>query len=450
MLVAKSLRRQHCFAGYIHLKTIPEASPWLIEQAGLWADRLSINIEIPSQQGLKQLAPEKNAQTITHAMGQMRERIVEAKEERRRFSPAGQSTQMIVGADATNDAQVLETSNGLYRTYALRRVYYSRLQPDPGGQRDPAAESSALAAREPALSSGLAAALLRLQRGRDRQRWRRRYAGSGDRSQARLGAEEPRAFSGRRQYCRSGAAVARAGLGVRAVDRILEVRRHTKLGMRDLARLTTGIRRLRPFLIAADHSPLRLIDRSNSQQPVRPHCGSGAAIGSILMEPVHISLEAGADLDGFRTAVRRLIALDIAPERVIWSRTDIGDMFGAAPGLAETPVTLPRSVADLVTLVVCHKDPERYALLYRLIWRIHHCERALLEIASDPLVHRLSLMAKTIRRDIHKMHAFLRFREVQDPDGTERYVAWFEPEHSSWRRRRRSSSAGSAISSGRS
>src|SRR5689334_19439404 len=78
MLVAKKLRREHGFAGYIHLKTIPEASPWLIEQAGLWADRLSINIEIPTPENLKQLAPEKNATTITHAMGQMRERITEA------------------------------------------------------------------------------------------------------------------------------------------------------------------------------------------------------------------------------------------------------------------------------------------------------------------------------------------------------------------------------------
>src|SRR4051794_21608416 len=114
MLVAKSLRRDHGFAGYIHLKTIPEASPWLIEQAGLWADRLSINIEIPSHESLKQLAPEKDTETITKAMGQMRERIIEAKEEKRRFSPAGQSTQMIVGADATNDAQVLATSSALY------------------------------------------------------------------------------------------------------------------------------------------------------------------------------------------------------------------------------------------------------------------------------------------------------------------------------------------------
>src|ERR1700761_7601759 len=109
MLVAKTLRRDHGFAGYIHLKAIPEANPWLIEQAGLWADRLSINLELPTTQSLERLAPEKHAPAITAAMGQMRERIDEAKEERRRFSPAGQSTQIIVGADETNDQSLLTT-----------------------------------------------------------------------------------------------------------------------------------------------------------------------------------------------------------------------------------------------------------------------------------------------------------------------------------------------------
>src|SRR5690242_643451 len=121
VLVARTLRQQHGFAGYIHLKTIPEASPWLIEQAGLWADRLSINIELASRQSLGRLAPEKNAATISAAMGQMRERIAEAKAERRRFSPAGQSTQLIVGADDTSDATVLQTSAALYEKHRLRR-----------------------------------------------------------------------------------------------------------------------------------------------------------------------------------------------------------------------------------------------------------------------------------------------------------------------------------------
>src|SRR6202000_1022919 len=103
MRVAKTLREKERFAGYIHLKAIPEASPWLIEQAGLYADRLPTNLELPSDASLKSLAPEKNGGIIRSAMGQMRERIAEAKEERRRFSPAGQSTQIIVGADAATD-----------------------------------------------------------------------------------------------------------------------------------------------------------------------------------------------------------------------------------------------------------------------------------------------------------------------------------------------------------
>ena len=95
MLVAKSLRQDHGFVGYIHLKAIPEANPWLIEQAGLWADRLSINLELPNETSLARLAPEKQAPAISAAMGQMRQRIVEAKAERRRFSPSGQSTQIL-------------------------------------------------------------------------------------------------------------------------------------------------------------------------------------------------------------------------------------------------------------------------------------------------------------------------------------------------------------------
>src|ERR671912_1478749 len=85
--VARTLRREHGFRGYIHLKTIPEASPWLIEQAGLWADRLSINLELPTERSLQALAPEKRAASIRSAMGQMSERIEEAKEDGRKFAP---------------------------------------------------------------------------------------------------------------------------------------------------------------------------------------------------------------------------------------------------------------------------------------------------------------------------------------------------------------------------
>ena len=167
MLVAKKLRREHGFAGYIHLKTIPEASPWLIEQAGLWADRLSINLELTTAASLKQLAPEKDQKTITAAMGQMHDRIVEAREEKRRFSPAGQSTQVIVGADSTTDEQVLSTSSDLYSRYKLSRVYYSAFSPIDHASALLPPSAPPLAARAQALSGRLAAAALRLRRRRD-------------------------------------------------------------------------------------------------------------------------------------------------------------------------------------------------------------------------------------------------------------------------------------------
>jgi DNA polymerase len=144
------------------------------------------------------------------------------------------------------------------------------------------------------------------------------------------------------------------------------------------------------------------------------------------MEPVQIVLRPGADLDGFRTAVRRLIAGAVSPQDVAWSGGET--LFATAPGDAGPPVALPRGVADLIELVICHRDPDRYAYLYALIWRVLHGERALLDVQSDRVVHRLEMLRKAVRRDLHKMHAFLRFRRLEDADG-ERFVAWFEPDH---------------------
>lgn len=140
---------------------------------------------------------------------------------------------------------------------------------------------------------------------------------------------------------------------------------------------------------------------------------------------IHVALHDGADLDGFRAAVRRLIAAGARPEEVVFAS---GSLFAAAPETDAPAVMLPRGVADLVRLVTCHRDPERYALLYALIWRMHSGEKHLLDVASDPLVHRLQRLAKSVRRDLHKMHAFVRFRRIETPDG-ERFIAWFEPEN---------------------
>lgn len=129
--VAKELRTLHRFNGYIHLKSIPGASTELIREAGLYADRLSVNIEIPTEANLKLLAPEKDYTSILTPMNSIRQGILASKEDMkkfrlaRRFVPAGQSTQLIIGATPDTDNQILTLASHLYKQQQLKRVYYS-------------------------------------------------------------------------------------------------------------------------------------------------------------------------------------------------------------------------------------------------------------------------------------------------------------------------------------
>ena len=133
--VAKQLRTVHNYHGYIHLKSIPGASPEIIREAGLYADRLSVNIEIPTEENLKMLAPDKDYSTVLQPMGIIRQGILENKEDRRRFkstprfTPAGQSTQLIIGATPDSDKQILNLASHLYQKQNLKRVYYSGFIP---------------------------------------------------------------------------------------------------------------------------------------------------------------------------------------------------------------------------------------------------------------------------------------------------------------------------------
>ena len=135
MLVTKKLRMQERYNGYIHLKAIPGASQELIRQAGLYADRLSVNIEIPTEQQLKRLAPEKDYEGVLQPMNQIAEGIQVYKEERKKFrrtpvfTPAGQSTQLIVGATPESDRQILQLSSNFYSQQKLKRVYFSGYLP---------------------------------------------------------------------------------------------------------------------------------------------------------------------------------------------------------------------------------------------------------------------------------------------------------------------------------
>jgi putative DNA modification/repair radical SAM protein len=129
--VAKDLREQHRYYGYIHLKSIPSASRELVTEAGRYADRLSVNLEIPTEENLKLLAPEKDFESVYKPMSFIQQGVLESAEERKRyrkaprFAPAGQSTQVIIGATPDTDSQILHLSSALYQRPTMKRVYYS-------------------------------------------------------------------------------------------------------------------------------------------------------------------------------------------------------------------------------------------------------------------------------------------------------------------------------------
>lgn len=274
--VARTLRRDHGFAGYIHLKAIPDASPELLDEAGRWADRLSLNVELPTQENLDRLAPEKKLVQITGAMGRMRDRIAQAKEEAARapaatppaFAPAGQSTQLIVGATDATDATILNTASELYAGPALRRVYYSAFSPIPHSAGHLPSQPAPLV-REHRLYQA---------------DWLMRYYGFGA---AELTTPErpnldpsldPKLAWALRNRGLFPVDVNRAsqeellrvpGLGARNVKRIVAARRWHRIRTEDLARLKIPLRRALPFLITADHTPT-LLDAAGLRDRTAP------------------------------------------------------------------------------------------------------------------------------------------------------------------------------------
>lgn len=141
--VVKKLRLEERFNGYIHLKTIPGASEDLIREAGLYADRMSINLEMPTESGLKLLAPEKSHEDVKKPLGFIQNQIIQLKDERKliksipKFVPAGQSTQMVIGATPETDKDIMHTAAAFYKNFSLKRVYYSGYIPISNDKRLP-------------------------------------------------------------------------------------------------------------------------------------------------------------------------------------------------------------------------------------------------------------------------------------------------------------------------
>jgi putative DNA modification/repair radical SAM protein len=293
--VARTLREDHDFRGYIHLKTIPDASPELMARAGRHADRLSINVELPTVQGLQALAPEKDSAAIRRSMAQLRTGIDDAKAAARdagrshimslpnslttrralspRFAPGGQSTQMIVGADASDDRTILQASAGLYGAYQLRRVYYSAFSPIPDA-------SASLPLRQPPL--------VREHRLYQAD-WLMRFYGfahdeilpaEGSAASGMLALDiDPKlawALSHRAQFPVDLNSAPREmllrvpGLGIKAVTRILQARRVRKLRADDLLRLHVPLKKVLPFVLLADHQPGASLDALNLASRLAP------------------------------------------------------------------------------------------------------------------------------------------------------------------------------------
>ena len=266
--IAKSLRLDHGFKGYIHLKTIPNASPELQAEAGLYADRLSINVEMPTQPSLNKYAPEKDLGAIHGAMNTLKDKITEHKVDKThsgkrppRFAPGGQSTQMIIGADDSNDKIILGTSVKLYSEQKLRRVYYSAFSPIP--------DASQVLPLKPA-------PLIREHRLYQADWLLRFYGFTLDEivhdEMLDMDHDPKLAWALRNRHifpidlnkADKMLLLRVPGLGARTVQKILSIRRHTKLNWIDLTKMRLPLKKLKPFISVGDYSPnIHLLDSNN-------------------------------------------------------------------------------------------------------------------------------------------------------------------------------------------
>ena len=275
--VARTLRVAHEFKGYIHLKIIPNASPELLAEAAVHADRLSTNIELPTDMSLATLAPEKAPSAIRTAMAHIEGKREESRPDGKGadgkpkptvLAPAGQSTQMIIGADATDDAGILKRSATLYAGYGLKRVYYSAFSPIPDASRKLPLQPPPLM-REHRLYQA---------------DWLMRFYGF---TANEIAVEDgfldlkidPKLAWALKHRALFPLDINRAdrelllrvpGLGVSSVDGIIAARRHHHLRLEDVARLCSSARKVRAFIVAEDWTPGASLDDDRLRARMTP------------------------------------------------------------------------------------------------------------------------------------------------------------------------------------
>ena len=289
--VARQLRQKHRFGGYIHLKVVPGASPELVREAGLWADRVSANVELATQADLDQLAPAKKLDEAHGTMNRIKGHLLQAEDEKKkfrrapRFAPAGQTTQMVVGATPAPDSLILNASERLYNTYRLRRVYYSAYSPIPHAHAVLPVEKPSLV-RENRLYQA---------------DWLLRFYGfksheltTPDDPNLPLDVDPKTGWALKHRdffpvdinTAEKEELLRVPGLGVRNVERILKLRDYKRLTLADLGKLRVAVNRAKYFITTADHNPdALLIDKLNLKgQLVKPKAAQLSLFES-LIEP---------------------------------------------------------------------------------------------------------------------------------------------------------------------
>ncbi|MBO6512785.1 MAG: putative DNA modification/repair radical SAM protein [Phycisphaerales bacterium] len=267
--IARRLRQQEQFNGYIHLKAIPGADPELIDRAGTYADRLSANIELPTDDDLAQFAPEKSVRSVDLTMSCIKDKRDEARHERKKFrsapsfAPAGQSTQLIVGATPSPDATILQQSSRLYKAHKLKRVYYSAFSPIPFADGDLPATTPPLI-REHRLYQA---------------DWLLRFYGfdvdeltTQSDPDLSLDIDPKHAWALRNpdffpvdiNKASREALLRIPGIGVRNVSRILKARKNRSLRIADLRTMRIALKRAQAFIVTPDWRPPEVSNRSVS------------------------------------------------------------------------------------------------------------------------------------------------------------------------------------------
>jgi putative DNA modification/repair radical SAM protein len=274
--IARRLRVDHKFGGYIHLKAVAGCSQTLLDKAGLYADRMSANIELPKQADLNDLAPAKTHTEIEKSMEQIQSRIIENKEEQKLFkkapifTPGGQSTQMIVGATPSSDRDIMTKASDLYGNFNLKRVYYSAFSPIPDSdpnlpsQRPPMIREHRLYQTDWLLrfygfnvDEILPASTPELDLNQDpKLSWAIRNRAT---------------FPVDLNLAPKHILLRIPGLGVRNVDKILATRKFQKIRLTDLSKMRVHLDKVRPFVVTADYNPpLNQLDSLHFPSIFRP------------------------------------------------------------------------------------------------------------------------------------------------------------------------------------